>query len=1300
MLTAQVKRVRLLPLWMIGIFGMLIGVALALAFPRESLQARLLKQEGGVNGLSIAYLEAWLRITPDDPEFLSMLAQQYVSIGQLDDAERLIERMRAMPQPKVQRGALLAQIGIAEQRAYAHDPASAERRSALEAVRNLMQATKNMQWNVGELEGLATRARALELPALALHYYQKLAVDDTARTQYWQQTISEMALGSGNYRVAAQAMFEQQASATSLPVQRRYFIDGLRVLQSGNLLGDAMRQAETHIGDLRNDAETLRFLTRLALAANRPDLAERYARRLLSIGVQTPRAPVSVAPSATPLERRGFVFLDGPRGLALRESMGQDGIRHVQASAGETPSAAGSGGKGFNLADYELAYNVFVGGGKLADARRVAETVVQRQPDSMVWRERLAQTAEWSGAPAQALEQWLWIAERSGSQKAWQAVMRLAPGLNDDRAYLAALRHRVRTERGNLELVDQVAAAYERLGDPKAALTFLSESAKGPRRREVLERYAALAERAGDDELALQTYRSLMSEPGSGTSPAIRVARLLYIRGDMKGATDALVSVRKQAAAGDEVYWRQLGRLATLTNRESLAREAYERLAATGKATTEDLGEMLSAYVDRPIDAGRIAEQGFRKSGDINLLQQAVMYYNQARAYARIDALLASLTPEQKAAAEQSSSFLIQRAEYNRLTGRRDAALADLTAASALGDGDSDARAALLWMLVEQGRNDDLKGALARWAGDAESDPDLWGPYGAAYLRLNDGARALHYLRKNAAQRRDDPLWLLAYADASEMMGHTDTAWGIRRKVWVDMRADGVPQGILRARKAGKNPAPAVGGASESEDDEIRAQLQAQSVTLSQVFESGDLSRRILIELLRADRMPADGTATTGEAKPANEAMYSQAAREVALSWAMSNEENELARAWLAKQYAQSMDRPAYADLVIALADRDHAAVERILDSMPDRAPLTTRIDANRAVDRLGEAQRLSFAGLTAAPDSDELHQRVEETMLTNAQALSIGTTFSRQRPLAYTETVAGAGVRLSDHYALGVRYGYRHQRSTQTDEFVNVPSVDRTLEVVLSYRVNALNWQLAGGRRNAADDVTMGRFDVEWTPEIPVSFNGFVGYNQQATENAQLRVGGVKDVIGVAANWRINPRNYAAARVEGNRFYGQDRTAIGHGSIFELEAGHRFRIEYPDYTIRAVVTRGNYSSKTDAGPVLRRLTTDPDAVAADFMPRSFTQAGLLFGFGTEFLDQYSRAWRPFMEVGVLRDSREGWGTRVQLGVGGSVLGNDHAAIYYAREGVTRGGGAPLNEFAIRYRWLFWAGKLTGRSIK
>ncbi len=187
----------------------------------------------------------------------------------------------------------------------------------------------------------------------------------------------------------------------------------MQTLQSGNLLDEALAQAERHGGKLLDDPEVLRYLTRLALAANKPEQASRYVERLLKVSARTRNAgPAALAArqaevwriaASQPWAGRGFVFLDGPRGLALREALaasGQLGTRKI-AAQGAAPAQAPAepADKPFNADDYELAYRVFLSAGKLDQAQRVAETAVRRLPGEAIWRERLAQVAEWNRQP-------------------------------------------------------------------------------------------------------------------------------------------------------------------------------------------------------------------------------------------------------------------------------------------------------------------------------------------------------------------------------------------------------------------------------------------------------------------------------------------------------------------------------------------------------------------------------------------------------------------------------------------------------------------------------------------------------------------------------------------------------------------------------------------------------------------------------------------------------------------------------------------------------------------------------------
>jgi hypothetical protein len=172
-------RERLLPPWLIGTLGALVGLALASMFPRERLEARLL--EGGkVDALSVAYLEAWLRVRPNDGDFLSVLAAQYVRTGRLEDAEAMVARMRALHDKAVDREALLLDIAIREQRAYALQPNDPRRAAYLTELRSLLTQALDYRWSASELEILATKARGLDSGAVAAKFYQRLAKQDVA----------------------------------------------------------------------------------------------------------------------------------------------------------------------------------------------------------------------------------------------------------------------------------------------------------------------------------------------------------------------------------------------------------------------------------------------------------------------------------------------------------------------------------------------------------------------------------------------------------------------------------------------------------------------------------------------------------------------------------------------------------------------------------------------------------------------------------------------------------------------------------------------------------------------------------------------------------------------------------------------------------------------------------------------------------------------------------------------------------------------------------------------------------------
>ena len=220
------------PLAVIGTAVAFMGV-LALFYPEQEL-LNLVRQDDTKGPATRVYLQALLRTRPQDHDLRLRLAAQYMDMEQYRQALRVLDAA------------------------------------------------------VGEVSA-AERARYAELLVTSL---ERLFALDQA--EVWRQRL--VALGRNvdvtdptepdAYRRRAQQVFNQMSTATSLEQRRTLFFRALRILQEGNLLLEALAAANAHIGRLAGDRETLIFLTRLALSANRPDLAQVYVRQALGLPTQ------------------------------------------------------------------------------------------------------------------------------------------------------------------------------------------------------------------------------------------------------------------------------------------------------------------------------------------------------------------------------------------------------------------------------------------------------------------------------------------------------------------------------------------------------------------------------------------------------------------------------------------------------------------------------------------------------------------------------------------------------------------------------------------------------------------------------------------------------------------------------------------------------------------------------------------------------------------------------------------------------------------------------------------------------
>jgi hypothetical protein len=378
-----------------------------------------------------------------------------------------------------------------------------------------------------------------------------------------------------------------------------------------------------------------------------------------------------------------------------------------------------------------------------------------------------------------------------------------------------------------------------------------------------------------------------------------------------------------------------------------------------------------------------------------------------------------------------------------------------------------------------------------------------------------------------------------------------------------------------------------------------------------------------------------------------------------------------------------------YAEAQLAINDGDVNTLERLLDDLPDQVPRQNKVDAEVLTGRYANAQSDAFDSLTRLPDDEVMQSQLREQLLRSEQTIAAALRYVDQGPLRFTEETVSGGVRLTPSQGLQFRYRERDQWA-DAGSLPNVPKHDRLFEGLYQHRGQYDDERLSVGRRDALEDFTTARLegDYQWTPSLTLTYA--FGYNQPASETTQLQVGGTKDLASAGFTYRFDPHWFAGGRYEYARFHGQDRSTLGDGHLVEFNAGYKFKVDYPDYTVRVVLSHGQYNASGTPGEALRQLLpAGTPFTAASFMPQTFTQGGLLFSFGDDLPETYSKGWRPMFTAGPLRDSRAGWSGEVVLGAAGSVFGNDQALVYASYLGVSSTRSTSVKEVGVRYRWLY-----------
>jgi len=1243
-----------MPPWLALALGAITAVALALTFRYEGVEQRVMRDAPNPDALHMAYMSAWLAAYPAEHGLRLRLVRDLVRIGRFDEARArlaVLEPQIDRLEPALAERVALQSLDVDIAALFAIEPSDPARASANDVVHEHLRRLMLRRWSSATEALLAEHAAAVGAKQAAVHWYERALEYNAPQPASWWAQGGRNMVALREVSLAVRLFLRARAGSRTLEAQRSHFLAALQALRSENRLDEALALADAELGRLSGDTVTLEYLTRLALAAGRPEIAQRYATLMLKLSLLRDAIAVWRALSNAPLP---VVLSAATRAL---EDLLPPSLSRTQAEIDDERRPR----LPFDEARYRLSFEVFLANGNLRDAVAVARAAVRQAPKNLEWRRRLAQVADFSGDAPLALEQWHAIAQQTNDEAAWVQVEKRAPAAFDYRRWLDAVERRLKKNPDDLKLLSRMVELYELLGEPERAIERLPQYARGAQRAAVLRELADLAARAGDSQVQRDTLLVLNREFGPTTEFAIGLANIELARDNRAAAFAALRSAESVARPDDVAYWEAYADLALGAGDRAAALRALMLLIDGGRASNNVL--LDAAFLleqEAPERAAGLVLRAHQRAPSVLLANRLLAQYDRIGDRAAAFAFLAQLDAVQRAEYEKNIGFLQQRAILWLARDEPARAAADTAAALRLAPGNTDLTALLIWSLVAAREATALRTLLADIAPQADATAELWGPVGAAWLALNEPARALPWLQRQVNAQPRDYLWWLNLADATELAGDADRAWRLRHHAWRGLRTLPV--------------------ANADQQREVLSRL----ATLAPIFEPGDPARARLRTMLAAEH---------GD-------RIDPLAREATLAVFLSTDQNELARAFLLTKYMSALARPAWAELSVALAHDDRARIGELLDTVPDWLPLYDRVEAAQRAARPALAQAMAFDGLAAQPDNEPLHARLAVNALPRSEFIGAGAAGFSQSPLRETALSVDALESLSPQLQIGAAQRITERSSLDTANLISDLPTERTTILTLSAVTDS-----NGGVRVQADHsdglrtrngLTLdGEFDLTGDLRLTAA----AAYRAMTTDTVYLRIAGERDGLKIGMQGRLAAREFFSADAGVVR-YRADGALIGNGQRLQLEVGHHLRLAYPDLSLRATLTDARTQASTGLNDLMASLlppAARAGASNATFLPADTTRLALTLVAGDTARTTPQRAWRPFGSLSLIAN-RNGEGGPLMpssgksyewtLGVTGSVLGTDQLSLVIDGGSATSANANPFTQANLRYRWL------------
>lgn len=266
-------RLRLVRTWQLALTALLAVGLLRAIFPQQKLVQRLYDQER-LDDLSLSYVQNLYRTEPQNFDLKILLARTQPDVR--------AEALEADLAPVLRDGDLRqrseARLLLLQRYETAASATPAQASTYERKLRQLVASVSQDSVPPHLAGAFAATAFRLGMSQEAVRLLGQISAQEPAMAL---PAYAESALAQGRHELAAEYYLLARNQTTDRKLARTYFRQGIASLMAASLYHQAMAAAERSVGDLQDDPETLRFLTRTALAAGDPGRAAAYAERLV-----------------------------------------------------------------------------------------------------------------------------------------------------------------------------------------------------------------------------------------------------------------------------------------------------------------------------------------------------------------------------------------------------------------------------------------------------------------------------------------------------------------------------------------------------------------------------------------------------------------------------------------------------------------------------------------------------------------------------------------------------------------------------------------------------------------------------------------------------------------------------------------------------------------------------------------------------------------------------------------------------------------------------------------------------------